>query len=791
MSDIYVESVYLSGGSIYVKDLEGNIYDLTKMGCGCSTPRANVIATLLRGVDGKDGKDGKTQDLSEYYKKGEVDSKLKQKQDAISNLDTIRANAEKGATAVQPSSLATVATSGSYTDLKNKPSIPAEVTEQKVREWGFGTYTKPSDGIPANDLNESVKESLRKANSALQRVPDEYITESELKSKGYATSEEVTGGLSNKVDKVEGKGLSSNDYTKEEMAQVERVRNGSVVVDNTLSEFDETSNKPVSGEGINKAIGTSYNNALAGFSGFQMINKDDFTIIGEYINLKGGISNNSNAARTEFLPLNGRKIVCAEANINTSAGLVIAFFDANKNFIEGVAVEVEGDGRILHGIAPREACYVVFSHYNLNTRYMASIFASEESLSQRVNSTVYTYNAPLTAQSTSFIETSNGQEGNYAGTSASGKSTWFVDIKWFSTLRFNGEGGNASVASVAFYDENFTYLPNLTISAEDATAGIIDFTEEKYNGVRYVRLSHYRYPVSSIDYSKFVAEFRTNVNIAQRLNTLDGGQGLNVLVFGDSITDCANITVTDGVTTSYTLREPSVVKNLASGKQQRWDRWPVILRNAMACKEVRNYALSGATYKDVDGATTRKSLSYQVNLALADVDNAGGAFNQEHFKPDVIVFALGTNDGIANDTADSAFAKIVYNNNAADVEATLNSLDRTKFCEAAMWAFLTIKYAFPYAQCFCYLPIQRNSNNNPIGNVHSELIKVANRFGVLVIDGGYGSGIVREISNFTLGDGLHPNWRGQNLMARQIISAIKNNYVPLDSSFMNKEQPTE
>lgn len=618
------------------------------------------------------------------------------------------------------------------------------------------------------------------------------ITSGEAKP---ASADAIAKELQKKVDKVDGKGLSSNDYTNEEKVQVERVRNGSVVVDNTLSALDETSNKPVNseavGKGLNKAIGISSNNALAGFSGFQMINKDDFTIIGEYINPRGGINNNSNAARTDFLPLDGRKIVCADASINPSAGVVIAFFDANKKYISGISPTDEESGEICSGLAPDNACYVVFSNYNLQRRYMASIFASEESLSQRVNSTVYTYNAPLTAQSTSCITSSTGLEGYREATSAYGKSTWFVDIKWFSTLRFNGEGGDATVASVAFYDENFTYLPDLTITAEDATAGLVDFNEEKYNGVRYVRVSHYKYPVSSIDYSKFVAEFRTDVNIAQRLNTLDGGQGLNVLAFGDSITDCAKIIVTDGVTTSYTLREPSVVKDLASGKQQRWDKWPVILRNAMVCKEVRNYALSGATYKDVDGATTRKSLSYQVNLALADVNNAGGAFNQDHFNPDIIVFALGTNDGISNDTADSAFAKIVYNNNTADVESTLNSLDRTKFCEAAMWSFLTIKNAFPYAQCFCYLPIQRNANNNPIGSVHSELIKVANRFGVLVIDGGYGSGIVREISNFTLEDGLHPNWRGQNLMARQIISAIKSNYVPLDSSFMNKEQPTE
>lgn len=47
------------------------------------------------------------------------------KQDTISDLATIRSGAAHGATAVQPSDLATVATSGNYDDLINKPTIPA------------------------------------------------------------------------------------------------------------------------------------------------------------------------------------------------------------------------------------------------------------------------------------------------------------------------------------------------------------------------------------------------------------------------------------------------------------------------------------------------------------------------------------------------------------------------------------------------------------------------------------------------------------------------------------------
>jgi hypothetical protein len=60
--------------------------------------------------------------------------------------------------------------------------------------------------------------------------------------------------LASKVDKISGKGLSTNDYNNEEKAQVERVRNGSVVVDNTLSALDETSNKPVDSKGIAEAV---------------------------------------------------------------------------------------------------------------------------------------------------------------------------------------------------------------------------------------------------------------------------------------------------------------------------------------------------------------------------------------------------------------------------------------------------------------------------------------------------------------------------------------------------------
>lgn len=107
------------------------------------------------------------------------------KQAAISDLSTIRTGAAAGATAVQPGSLATVATSGSYNDLSNKPSIPSAVTESTVSGWGFtkntGTYSKPSTGIPKTDLASAVQTSLGNADSAYQK-PSSGIPKTDLAS---------------------------------------------------------------------------------------------------------------------------------------------------------------------------------------------------------------------------------------------------------------------------------------------------------------------------------------------------------------------------------------------------------------------------------------------------------------------------------------------------------------------------------------------------------------------------------------------------------------------------------
>ena len=71
-------------------------------------------------------------------------------------------------------------------------------------------YTKPTTGIPKTDLESSVQSSLNKADTALQEHQD----------------------ISGKVDKIEGKGLSTNDYTNTDKSKLDGLANIKSIGDN-------------------------------------------------------------------------------------------------------------------------------------------------------------------------------------------------------------------------------------------------------------------------------------------------------------------------------------------------------------------------------------------------------------------------------------------------------------------------------------------------------------------------------------------------------------------------------
>ena len=137
-----------------------------------------------------------------------VGDALAGKQDTINDLEAIRTGAAKGATALQ-SVPNTYRTAAAQDVIDNGLSDRVSAIEGKEAGWN-GKYSKPTDGIPKTDLASAVQTSLDKAETALQSVPNTYRTASE--------QDTIDSG---KVDKVTGKGLSTNDYTDAAKAKVD------------------------------------------------------------------------------------------------------------------------------------------------------------------------------------------------------------------------------------------------------------------------------------------------------------------------------------------------------------------------------------------------------------------------------------------------------------------------------------------------------------------------------------------------------------------------------------------
>ena len=115
---------------------------------------------------------------------------------------------------VRKNSLATVATSGSYNDLTDKPTIPAA--------YSHPTYTAKSSGLYKVTVDStghvSAATAVAKADITGLGIPaqDTTYTSKTAASGGTDVSLVTTGEKytwNNKVDKVSGKGLSTNDLT--------------------------------------------------------------------------------------------------------------------------------------------------------------------------------------------------------------------------------------------------------------------------------------------------------------------------------------------------------------------------------------------------------------------------------------------------------------------------------------------------------------------------------------------------------------------------------------------------
>lgn len=115
---------------------------------------------------------------------------------------------------------------------------------------------------------QQVEELLEKAGTALQSVPEEYVTETELEDKGYATTEAVDNSLAEKVDKVEGKQLTTEDFTTVLKQKLEGLSNyDDTAISEAVNTLREDFDTLVSGDSTT-AIKT-FNEIIAFLSGIE------------------------------------------------------------------------------------------------------------------------------------------------------------------------------------------------------------------------------------------------------------------------------------------------------------------------------------------------------------------------------------------------------------------------------------------------------------------------------------------------------------------------------------------
>lgn len=159
------------------------------------------------------------------------------KQDKITDLDEIRSNASM---------------------VLNKQDIISDLAT--IRSNASQVSSK-QDAI--SDL-DAIRSGASKGATALQSIPEEYVTEADLEDKDYAPM----SVLDNKVDKVSGKGLSTEDFTSALKAKLESLSNyNDTEIAGAVSSLQTQINTLVSGN-ADDAI-NSFNEIIAFLAGVK------------------------------------------------------------------------------------------------------------------------------------------------------------------------------------------------------------------------------------------------------------------------------------------------------------------------------------------------------------------------------------------------------------------------------------------------------------------------------------------------------------------------------------------
>lgn len=528
----------------------------------------------------------------------------------------------------------------------------------------------------------------------------------------------------------------------------------------------------------------------------------------------GHIDYSTHGRHTNPISIHGLKTITAYLKGSSNVAC-ISFFDKDGNYLPALSVLGTGSWTN-YSLDIAEEKYTIadsviisvydfsdaWSYIQLSGTYEQRL-DKDEAIIRNLSESVNEAKSDLSAISSKFVEdgsfllSENGyvrMDGEIEA-STYGRHTNYIQVVGYDYVMVDTKASTSS-AAIAFYDENKQCITALSIAGTDSRSQIrINLKDAEYTGVAYIRVGAYDW--NSL-FDQYSAQVISTSSITEEIKgEPDAIIGMNSLIFGDSITECASIVVNaSDQTTRYSMGSPSNTYVNGGGVTINYDMWPRILQKMTKVGDVRNYARSGASWRTQsrESGEERRNVQYQITVALNDLSNPNGVFPTDGtLNPDSVIFALGTNDGTITDTYETAMAKTIYQSDgvSVNVDATINNLDDTLTCESIRKAFMRIRKVLITSQIYCVLPIMRANSDFKTGipaQVREALIKFSEEYGVIIIDGTFESGIIRDgniQSNLgtTLKDGLHPNEVGQNLIARLIVSRIRATYIPFTSAF--------
>ncbi len=495
-----------------------------------------------------------------------------------------------------------------------------------------------------------------------------------------------------------------------------------------------------------------------------------------HVDKSSGYWNNPASKNTGLIPiLNGEILKYSTVLGNT--GYEVAFYDENKELLHDISVIGRGSIEVNIIDLTEEkyslAKYFIISFYASQTypyELFEGVLYRENNLTHRVEKLenkesvgVADFEVYVSAKGNQFDKNAvkTGYEVYSDGTiqkqSASVISD-YIKVKGQQHICLNNLPIYTGINRFSrFYDENKNPIGSNVAIDNQVTQYIADIPEGAYYYVFsiYQRLSSGSSDFEDVmvtfdgykEYEPFckciqsIAGYKIENENAQQVATT----GKRMLVFGDSITETASMN-DDG-------------SNYQEGVRTNWLTFAKTYLNT---SNFKNYAMSGATYKDTESTQYRQNLSEQMALAMA---------NSENDEAEIVIVALGTNDASVN----------IGDYTTAMSKETLSDLDRTNLYEALRFAMWTLRLKYANAMFFVGMPTQRTDREQP-----SELLEaiktMAQRYNFIIIDATSESGIVSEFevqgaSGRYLYDGLHPNVEGSKKLAKLYSNVILRNFI--------------